>query len=252
MEGEWKIVKYRHSKVNTILSSKRKLPPEQLVSRSFILYFSPSASGRKSINATVGSQSMWKRWKQSLLKWLCPSVKSRRPSQGREPEEMSFFDGISLRCLWITITLPSQIKPNHKILTIRSYRACPGPVLGAGIVLMMPITSPFIPKIDRPILPNISGHWVVKFSPEKDKSIIIVVPFFSIHVEKRAIYQQSTILETKFQSMKANLVQRKLAKLLKADLKHSYHQSLVFQLLCLKQMNETKIQNLSFFLSTQI
>lgn len=70
----------------------------------------PNASGRKSINATVGSQSMWKCWKQSLLKWLCPSVESRRTSQGREPEKMSSFDGISLHCLWMAITLPSQIK----------------------------------------------------------------------------------------------------------------------------------------------
>lgn len=103
-------------KVWTMQGQYNTVQQEKITSRTthitviHIVLF-PNASDRKSINATVGSQSMWKCWgKKSLLKWLCPSVESRRTSQGREPEEMSSFDGISLNCLWMAITLPSQIK----------------------------------------------------------------------------------------------------------------------------------------------
>lgn len=102
-----------------------------------IVHF-PSASDRKSINATVGSRSMRKCWKQSLLQRLCPSMETERLSQGREQKEMSSFDGISPHCLWMMITLLSQIKRwwlNYIILTIHSYQSCPGPVLPAHIVL---------------------------------------------------------------------------------------------------------------------
>lgn len=64
--------------------------------------------------------------------------KTRRLSQGREQKEMSSFDGISPHCLWMMITLLSQIKRwwlNYIILTIHSYQSCPGPVLPAHIVL---------------------------------------------------------------------------------------------------------------------
>lgn len=58
--------------------------------------------------------------------------------QGRVQKEMSFFDGIFLYCLWMTITLPSEIKQeawNYIILIICSYQWSPGLVLPAYIVL---------------------------------------------------------------------------------------------------------------------
>lgn len=58
------------------------------------------------------------------------------PVQGQK--EMSFFDGIFPHCLWMMITLLSQIKLwllNYIILIIHSYQSGPGPVLPARIVL---------------------------------------------------------------------------------------------------------------------
>lgn len=121
-----------------MLFQQQKITFEQLVSQLFISYISPVPVAGNPLMRLSAHDRCENVENKVFRNDFVHLSKTERLSQGREQKEMSFFDGISPHCLWMMITLLSQIKRwwlNYIILTIHSYQTCPGPVLPAHIVL---------------------------------------------------------------------------------------------------------------------
>lgn len=129
------------SKGNTNRPNSRKLTFKQFVTQLRTSYFSPMPVAENPLMLwpldpnRCGKCKLKKKINKSFTMTLSIYLNSA-PVQGQK--EMSFFDGIFPHCLWMMITLLSQIKPwllNYIILIIHSYQSGPGPVLPARIVL---------------------------------------------------------------------------------------------------------------------